>query len=243
MNTSGLRSAALYGYLPNKLGFCGPDGKRENKIIEDFLTGRNFSPKIFSIMEKFKGAYSYYKLIAKKNGIKNFLNKKVVEAYWIGNNLLKKVNRRDICKMIQEEFVESGMLSEKDALKRIKNIPKNSKPHHSFHVFIFGTVTNKINLNTLALKDICRVGWGRVIDKKRKDRLFIKYQPIEARGGSLIFGKVIEKEIVWNKKIIPKIKLGDTVSVHWGMAVEKISAKKSAELKKHTLHTLKLISA
>lgn len=90
---SGLRLAALYGIKPHLLGFCGPQGKKDKKILPNFLNNKTTSLKeVRKILEQFEGAYPYYKFIAKKNGIKDPFNEKVVRAYWIGNNFLKKAD-------------------------------------------------------------------------------------------------------------------------------------------------------
>ena len=101
----GVKLAALYGIYPHLLGFCGPLEKSETKIILDFLSGFNVpEKKIRKILKEFKGAYFYYKLIAKSNKIKNPFDEKVVRAYWIGNSLLEKVKIKDLKKMIANDF-------------------------------------------------------------------------------------------------------------------------------------------
>lgn len=57
----------------------------------NYLRGKAISgKKIRKILEQFKGAYPYYKLIAKSNKIKDPFDENVVRAYWIGNKLLEK---------------------------------------------------------------------------------------------------------------------------------------------------------
>src|SRR4030043_926519 len=116
---SGLKIAALYGIKPHTLGFCGPQEKSASRLILSYLSGKKISgKKIRKIFEKFEGAYSYYKLIAKSNKIKDPFNEKVVKAYWIGNNLLEKVKTEDLRKMIARDFSRPGLLSKKTAFKK-----------------------------------------------------------------------------------------------------------------------------
>ena len=49
------------------------------------------------------------------------------------------------------------------------------------------------------------------------------------------------KNIDWDKKIVPRIKIGDWVSFHWGMVAQALSSKEVASLKKHTQNTLKIL--
>ncbi len=87
----GLRLAALYGIKPFLLGFCGPQDTKNKKILLNFLNNKGTSIKeVRKILEQFEGAYPYYKIIAKKNGIKDPFNIRVVRAYWVGNKLLEK---------------------------------------------------------------------------------------------------------------------------------------------------------
>jgi hypothetical protein len=167
---SGLKIAASFGVTPNKLGFCGPQVSKEQKAIREYLYHSKNAAKVRKVMKQFEGAYSYYLLIAQKNKIRDPFDEKVVSAYWIGNDMLEKVGAADLKKMVLARFVRPGLLNKKEALKRIEKIPDNAKPHHSFHVFILGTVTGKIDLNTVKLKDICRVGWGK-IKKNQKSKI------------------------------------------------------------------------
>lgn len=85
---SGLRLAVLYGIKPHSLGFCGP---KDKGILLRYLKGKKISEqKIRKILKEFKGAYPHYEFVAKSNKIKDIFNERVIKAYWIGNNLLKK---------------------------------------------------------------------------------------------------------------------------------------------------------
>ncbi|OIO40116.1 hypothetical protein AUJ10_03865 [Candidatus Pacearchaeota archaeon CG1_02_31_27] len=225
----GVKLAALYGIYPHLLGFCGPLEKSETKIILDFLSGFNVpEKKIRKILKEFKGAYFYYKLIAKSNKIKNPFDEKVVRAYWIGNSLLEKVKIKDLKKMIANDF------------KAEKEIPETSKPHHSFHVLAIGSVSKRVNLKGEKL-DLCRISWGKVIRKSKvksqKSKVTVKYQPL-IKNKKFKFGKAIQKEIFWDKIFTPKIKIGDWVSLHWNHLIQILNREDLKNLKKYTKLTL-----
>jgi hypothetical protein len=238
-NLSGLKLATLYGMMPNKLGFCGSKKNKEQEILNDFLKGKIASAKIRSVLKKFEAAYAYYDLIAKENGIRDPLSEKVVEAYWIGNNLLERVNKLAIEKMIFDKFTKPGLLSKIQAKERVKRIPKNSKPHHSFHVFILGTITERVNLSPIKLKDVCRVSWGEVIRiNDHKAELIVEYRPV-VKDKQIKLGVKRKKRLKWDKKIIDKIKIGDWISFHWDMVTQVLTEKKVKSLMKYTQNTLK----
>jgi hypothetical protein len=241
-NLSGLRTAALYGLMPNRLGFCGSQKNQEQKMLHHFLEGKVTSNKIRLVLEKFEAAYAYYRLIAAKNKIKDPFDERVVGAYWIGNELLENISGDDLKKMIIKDFTRPGLLTNADAKKRLANIPKNSKPHHSFHVFILGAITGRVDLSDIKLKDICRVGWGRLSKIKKRSgklKIVVRYQPIVLKGRKVRLGSFIEKEINWDKKIIKDVKIGDWVSFHWGMLAQAIDRKEVFNLKKYTQNTIK----
>ncbi|MBU2265250.1 hypothetical protein KJ784_03650, partial [Patescibacteria group bacterium] len=170
---SGPKLAALYGLIPNQLGFCGP---RQEKL-KNFIAGKLTTAQIIPILKQFEAAYPYYQLIARANHAKP-LDKKVVEAYWLGNELLEKIVTGDLRELITGRFCQPGLLSEREARTRAKLIPADSKPHHSFHVLVLGSITGSVDFTgNTKLKDICRVGWGKV------EKINAPHPPLKLRGG------------------------------------------------------------
>jgi len=236
---SGPKIAALYGLIPNRLGLCGP----RQELLKKFIIGELSIPQIIPVLEKFEAAYPYYQLIAQKNKIANGpFNKKVVEAYWLGNELLEKISTDDLRQLITEKFSKPGLLSKAEAIKRAKKIPENSKPHHSFHVMVLGSITGSIDFTgKTKLKDICRVSWGRVIKKSKiknqKSKLTVSCNPLT--GNEIIkFGKDRKKELNWDQDILPEVKIGDWVSFHWNYAMQQLNEENIINLHKYTQNTL-----
>ena len=237
---SGPKLAALYGLIPNKLGFCGP----KQELLKKFISGELSVSEILPTLEKFEAAYAYYQLIARKNGIGSPFNKKVVEAYWLGNELLEKITVDDLRHFILEKFTKPGLLSKTEAARRAKNIPHFSKPHHSFHVMVLGAVTGSVDFTgNTKLKDICRVGWGRVIKVKNKNekgktgKITVSYAPLTG-AKTIEFGKPKRKDIIWDKDLLPSIEVGDWVSFHWNYAIQKLNEENIVNLYKYTQNTL-----
>jgi len=236
---SGPKIAALYGLIPNQLGYCGP----QQDLLKKFIAGKLGIPDIMPVLEKFEAAYAYYELIAKKNRIKTGpFNKKVVEAYWLGNELLDKITADDLRQMIVEKFTKPGLLSKEQSTEKGKLIPENSKPHHSFHVLVLGSVTGRVNFTgDTKLKDICRIGWGRVINKSKiknqKSKIIVNYNPLMDEK-SIRLGKPTKKEIFWDKEILPEVKIGDWVSFHWNHAIQILREQDIINLYKYTQNTL-----
>jgi len=233
----GLKLAASYGFYPHQLGFCGVQGNSIKKTLQEYLSGQNASEqKIRKILRTFKGAFSYYQLIAENNNIKDPFDEKVVKAYWIGRKLLEKVPVDSLRNMIVKKFTEPGLLSKRIAEKKARKIPSTAKAHHSFHVLVIGSVSGKVTLKGKLL-DLCLIRWGTVI-KKAKGKIVLEYQPLQKRKGKYCLGKPIHKIIFWEKKFIPKIKSGDQAVIHWNHIVQILKTRDLNNLKKYTQITI-----
>lgn len=230
---SGPRLAALYSLMPNRLGFCGPQKNSDQEKLNKFLLGEVSEKEARKILSKFEAAYAYYKLIARKNRIRDPLNKKVVEAYWLGNKLLEKVSVEDLKNLILKDFVKPNLLSRETAIKRIANIPKNSKAHHSFHVFILGSVTGRVDFRDVKVQDICRTGWGKIVSIK-DGKVLVEYEPFIKEKGKVRFDQKKRKEINWDRTIVPGISSGDWVSFHWDFLAQKLEKEEIRNLEKYT---------
>jgi len=238
---AGLKMAARFGFRPHYLGLCGPKQARQEKLLQKFLQGKVSAAKMKLVFHKFLGAYSYYKLIARSNKIKDPFDEKVVSAYWIGNELLDKVKTRDLRKMIAKEFGGPGLLLKKIAIEKAGAVPDGSKPHHSFHVLTIGSVTGSVDFKNTKLKDLCRVGWGRVM-KIFKNKVIVEYQSLIGEN-KIKLGKPTKKEIIWDKNLVPEIKIGDWVAFHWDYLAQVLTSKEVQNLKKYTLNTLNTLNA
>jgi hypothetical protein len=203
----GLKIAALYSFPPGRFGLCGMGEESSHEIL-DFLKGEKV-PNIKEILETFEGSLFYYKLIAKENKISNHFDERIVRAYWIGNELLEKVR---ISKL--REVVE----------KNLKK-PKLAEP------------MKRDLIMTEGMKDLCKISWGKILKiedcKMQIANLIVEYQPL-LKERKWFLGKPIKRRIFWFKSILPKVKVGDFVSFHWDLALEKLTKKDLENLKKYT---------
>ena len=238
--SSGLKIAAYYSLPSFSLGFCGPQDKTSRKTLYNFAVGKPVSENsVREIFKTFEAAYSYYKLIASKNNITDPLDKQIVKAFWVGNSLLEKVTGNDLKKMILTEFTKPGLLSQEEVSKKVKKIPLAAKPHHSFHVLFLGSVTKRVSLEGVML-DLCRIGWGRV-KKVTSNKLQVTSKPL-ILGEKMKLGEETQREIGWNEKIVPKVKIGDWVSFHWAQACEVLTREDIKNLEFYTQETIDLIN-
>ena len=237
-SVNGLKIAARFGFRPHYLGLCGPKKARQEKLLQKFLQGKVSAEKMKPVFQKFLGAYFYYKLIARSNKIKNPFDERVVSAYWIGNKLLDKVKTEDLRKIVAEEFSGRGLLPKEIAAKKAATIPEGSRPHHSFHVLIIGSVTGSVDFKNTGLKDLCRIGWGKVKKLKNKSCI-VECQPLIGEK-KIKLGKAVEKEIIWDKNLAPELKIGDWMAFHWNYVCDKIMPRQKKNLIYWTNYHLRL---
>ena len=245
MSLLGLKLAVRYSLPPCKLGFCGPLDKKSRQTLYNFAVGKRASEEeVRGILEKFEALYPYLELIASANGIDDPFDEQVVKAYWIGNKLLDSVSTADLRRMIQTDFVGVGRMSLEDAEERADQIPDGVLPHHSFHVLILGSITGRVKLDT-RLKDLCRIGWGRVTDVRKAK---VKSKNAKVRWRPLVFdGKVrLEGEVEtiadWDWELVPGVKVGAWVSLHWGQMCDVLGEEDVANIAHYTGRTLRLLT-
>src|SRR5690242_20609398 len=75
---------ARYAFGPNRLGYCGPEAVTE--LFEEGTAGHD-DRALRELARGFEGAWPYLELIASANGLADPLDRWVVEAYWLGNEL------------------------------------------------------------------------------------------------------------------------------------------------------------
>jgi len=162
---TGLEMAAAYAIKPNILKRCGPE--HAHKILFDFVTGKRvFNEKrIRELLSQFQVAMPYYTLIARANSISDPFDNQVVEAYWIGNELLDQVTPEAVRQVIEQDVKREGWDKKQIAIMFQAIALKHAKPHHSLSVLYFftrpGIKLDPTTFNTISEQaDQCRVCVG-----------------------------------------------------------------------------------
>ncbi|MDE3078336.1 MAG: hypothetical protein KGJ86_23170, partial [Chloroflexota bacterium] len=162
MTVAGALLFGRYAFPPNELGYCGPD---DNQALLEYVAAGKASRGLLELERKFEGAYPYLCLIAQANGIRDPFDQRVVEAYWIGNDLLEKVEAAPFHQSLRERFADRMKASEFRWISR--KLEMNARPHHNFHVFDIyvraGLMRDERADIALETMDACRVSWGRVL--------------------------------------------------------------------------------
>ncbi len=234
----GIIRCARYAFMPNKLSFCGPD---KNKDLFYYCSENKADSGLNSILEEFQTLYPYLRFIAKSNRIKDPFDEKVIEAYWLGNQLLERIDQPSLYYHLNNNLEIKKKVKLGSYRKIEKKISLGAKPHHNFHVFsVWQQAKNQDLARILSSMDLCRISWGRVL-KVGSSILETAYQPLTLKDNSLILGS--EKMIQVNYQanaFLKKIKPGDWISLHWGFACEKLNDLQVAYLKKYTQENIQL---
>jgi hydrogenase maturation factor len=228
---NGAELAARYAFPPNSLRYCG-----RTTFAGALRSGK---PRALEKeLKKFKAHYGYLCLIAGENGLEPF-DLRVVRAFWTGNALLDDVSAASLKRFFLRMFRNNPTRARKLA----ENIPVGSVPHHSFNPLYVNFFTDKVERSVRSY-DSCCVTWGDVRSVSGKSAVVLR-NSISGKAGRFVLVKkasriLLEKDGV---RFIPKLKKGDTVSVHWGMAIERLTKAQSAALERYTRKNIAAMNA
>ena len=237
----GMLRCARYAFSPNKLKYCGPVDK--NYQLGKYIVKGVEDKGLEELLDDFQVMYPYLKLIADENGIKDAFDERVVEAYWIGNELLEKVKLKGFWDHLILEQGLKKRFKQKDLKWIMGKVSIGAKVHHSFHVFnIWNRTGHEAKPHTVETMDKCRISWGRVISKGRS-KLKLKTQRLVYEKGRLRLRRGVVKEVEWrlgDGELIKSLKKGDWVTMHWGWVCERVGKKQVKNLEKYTKWHLRL---
>ncbi len=226
-----------YAFMPNKLRYCGGD---DNSEMFAYALADVREPPLEVILRKFSGAMPYLTLIARSNNIPDPFDDRVVEAYWIGNELLDHVEVRDMYASLRERY--QSRLSPKLMALVANKAPEGARAHHSFHVFDAWRTVEDLTGDVLATVDNCRISWGTVQSVEGAD-VIVERRPIEMEEGKLVLGESRRERmtrLIGGKGFVTTVAPGDIVSLHWGWVCEVLTARQVANLARFTDHHLRL---
>jgi hypothetical protein len=237
---SGALQFAAYAYPPNALGYCGPDAS--SQLLEQVAAGVD-DPDLRRLARGFEGAWPYLELIASANRIGDPLDPRVVEAYWVGNELLDRVGPRLLGDSLEVRFrARAG----RSWPRLVDAVPAGAVPHHSFHVFgvypWLGLLREGRVDEPLRVLDRCRVRWGQVLDVVGGEAI-VRSRPLWWDGRRLLLAEAREERAVLRMDglgLASGIQVGDWCSLHWDWVCERLDRRRLTALHDRTLSQLKV---
>jgi hypothetical protein len=218
---SGALLFGRYAFPPNRLGYCGPS---DHQALFEYVANQRPDKGLVELERRFEGAYPYLRLIALANGIADPFDRRVVEAYWIGNALLERVEQGAFYDSLGERF--KARMDLKTFAWLTSKVGMGARPHHNFHVFDIYTRAGLMNdahaAVALETMDSCRISWGKVTS--------VEGAELVVERPRLIFGqRKLALSPPESKRVLRQIDgqgfaeaaaPGDFVSIHWNWACE-----------------------
>jgi len=236
--TSGPQLFARFATPPNMLGYCG------TAETEDFFEAVTVSDTghLRSRAPTFIGAFPYLELIAQCNGLNDPLDQRVVEAYWIGSQLLSQVATNAVGDHLADRFRRQAHSS----WEQIGDgILRGAEPSHAFHVFgiypWLGLLRSGIVEPALDTLDRCRIAPGR-ITAVGDTKATALVRPLQWDGRWIGFGEPTPRSVSWarnGKSPTARPEIGDTVAIHWEWICGKLGRNRLRRLQESTNRALR----
>jgi hydrogenase maturation factor len=218
----GVKTAAMFS-----LG-CGnlSENEAKNKIILDFLQQKESSPKrekqAREVMENLSTLFPYLSLIGKYAKLDPF-HKDVVEAYFMGNDLIEKVPHRELLRMVSE------LIKTKSPLV----LSKKFKATHNFYVFCISPYVKQRKEGILVFMDLCSVSLGVVREISPNEMV-----PIAVVERKTVKGEIVTEKMIYDRTTAREVTVGSQVATHWRRVVKKINKDEAKNLEYHSKQAL-----
>jgi hypothetical protein len=233
---------ARYAYPPNALGLCGADAPR---TLLEYGDARASDAGLAELARTFEGAWPYLELIAGANDLADPLDPRVVEAYWVGNELLDRVRPGELARHVDDRF--HGRLGRAQE-HVVDAVAAGGVPHHCFHVFAvypwLGLMRTGVVEEPLRILDRCRTTPGVVLSVDGDDASVLA-RPLLYEDGSLRLGEPEPRAVRWRDgglAFVPSLAPGDRVSLHWDFVCDVLSPAAARALERANRRALAAVA-
>lgn len=234
---------ARYAYPPNALGYCGPEDHRA--LLEHAAAGVG-GRGLRELARGFEGAWPYLRLIAESAGLRDPLDRRVVEAYWVGSRLLDRVDAAALCRFVEDRFrAYAGPRLPKLTAAALRG----AVPHHNFHVFCVSPWVGLLRSGRvdepLRVLDNCRIRWGKVLSVDGGTAM-VSSRRLKWDGGRIRLGAPsAERAVVATDGLSagPVPEPGDVVALHWDQVCDRLDGRRLAALRYHTRRAIAAAAA
>jgi hypothetical protein len=196
--------------------------------------------------QQFAGAWPYLQLIASATGLDDPLDRRVVEAYWVGSPRLDHVDTRSVGNSMEERF-RSMTGSQFSTLT--ESVLAGGVPHHSFAVFCIYPWTGLLSdrrkaPHALTVLDRCRIRWGKVLTVQG-DQVVVESRPLAWDGRRLTIGEPETESAVRSLDgvgMVAGLRAGDWVSLHWEWVCDRLNERQVQLLSTYTKRHLDIVN-
>ena len=234
---------ARYAFPPNSHGFCGPAD--HTAFFEYGVAGAD-DRGLRRLSQQFAGAWPYLQLIASATGLDDPLDRRVVEAYWVGSPRLDHVDTRSVGNSMEERFRAT---TGSQFPKLTESVLAGGVPHHSFAVFCIYPWTGLLSdgrkaPHALTVLDRCRIRWGKV-RAVEGDQVVVESRPLAWDGHVLSIGEPETETAVRSLDgvgMVVGLQPGDWVSLHWEWVCDRLSERQVQLLASYTRRHLDIVN-
>jgi hypothetical protein len=223
MSAPGAVLFARYAYPPNELGYCGPDG-----------AAAMLDPDAVADIERrarhFDGAWSYLELLAESLDITDPLAPEVVEAYWVGSDLLDEVDPAALVGRLEVRFRGQPGGTWREAAGR-------ALAHHSFQVFEVYPWAGLLQAGrppgpAVEVLDRCRIRVG-VVQAVAGETVTVSSHPLSWDGSALARAEPVAEQARWSvggRALIRPPVVGERLALHWDWVCDIITADQARRI-------------
>ena len=223
MSAEGAARFAQYAYPPNELGYCGPAGARA-------MLDPDATEDIARRARQFEGAWSYLEVLAEHAGVDDPLDVSVIDAYWVGSDLLDDLDPAALVARLEDRFRGQLGGSWRDASTR-------ALAHHSFQVFEVYPWAAMLAEGRPAgpavqVLDRCRIRLGEVLAVDGEE-VEVATRLLAWDDGVLAESPPGVERARWSaggRSLIDAPAVGDTVTLHWDWVCEVVSPERADQV-------------
>jgi hypothetical protein len=234
---------ARYAFPPNSHGFCGPN---DHVAFFEYGVAGVDDGGLRALSQQFAGAWPYLELIAQATGLQDPLDRRVVEAYWVGSSRLDAVSAQAIGDSMEERF---RPMTGSKFFTLAEGVLAGGVPHHSFAVFCIYPWTGLLSdgrkaEHALTVLDRCRIRWGKV-QAVAGDQVVVDSSPLTWDGRRLGFGPPATETVIRSVDgigMVADLAPGDWVSLHWEWVCDKLTDQQVARLHSFTQRHMKIVN-
>ena len=241
----GVLRCSRYAFGPNRLHYCGPDANRE---MAAHIDAKAVNPTLTGILAKFETMYPYLRLIARANRIADPFDVRVVEAYWLGNDLLDAVGQEQLYRHVKDDLgIAKRLGGEKFGEITAEFVVGETVPHHAFHVLqVWERGIGLDGRHTRESIAECIVNAGEVVIVSGP-WLTVRTRPLlyDHETEQWYFGDSIERKLTRQLGAVDDLDdaaVGARVSYHWGVPCEVITEQQARHLERYTMRSIRAVN-
>ena len=228
---------ARFVYGPKHSHFTESKLEVVSETLRNVITSHQETKEVREVLDQFPHLKAFQGALGKMAGIDSY-DPEIQEAYWIGNDLLKSIDRSDAREVLLQFYKKSelpdGYMNELGGVL--------SKPvilHHNFQVAKIAVIDSGGMGDNLDPVNNCMVRSAEVLEIS-DDRVKVNADKLYKNQ----YGYAIEKkdEIVkYEANLVGDLKAGNIVALHWGAVAMHLNEDQEKQLNYWTQEVAKLL--